>query len=136
MAAQKAEAAELAQLRRDNKRLKEEVEVLRKASAFLGIIYGCHIARTSRWISLSVGVFRASESLWNSLAAATVDTLPRVVRSLLADADIRSDPSPRPEQSGVVEAQENVSLAERKQDVRIQQGDTTVRELYQDASNS
>ena len=31
---QRAEAAELAQLRRDNKRLKEEVEVLRKASAF------------------------------------------------------------------------------------------------------
>ena len=31
---QQAEAAELAQLRRDNKRLKEEVEVLRKASAF------------------------------------------------------------------------------------------------------
>jgi transposase-like protein len=34
IATQKAEAAELAQLRRDNKRLKEEVEVLRKASAF------------------------------------------------------------------------------------------------------
>ena len=32
-AAQKAEAAELVQLRRDNKRLTEEVEVLRKASA-------------------------------------------------------------------------------------------------------
>ena len=32
-AAQKAEAAELVQLRRDNKRLAEEVEVLRKASA-------------------------------------------------------------------------------------------------------
>jgi transposase-like protein len=32
---QQAEAVELAQLRRDNKRLKEEVEVLRKASAFL-----------------------------------------------------------------------------------------------------
>ena len=31
---QKAEAAELVQLRRDNKRLTEEVEVLRKASAF------------------------------------------------------------------------------------------------------
>jgi transposase-like protein len=31
---QQTEAAELAQLRRDNKRLKEEVEVLRKASAF------------------------------------------------------------------------------------------------------
>ena len=31
---QKAEAAELAQLRRDNKRLREEVEVMRKASAF------------------------------------------------------------------------------------------------------
>ena len=31
-AAQKAEAAELVQLRRDNKRLTEEVEVLRKAS--------------------------------------------------------------------------------------------------------
>ena len=30
IAARKAEAAELAQLRRDNKRLKEEVEVLRK----------------------------------------------------------------------------------------------------------
>ena len=34
-AAQKAEAAELVQLRRDTKRLTEEVEVLRKASAFL-----------------------------------------------------------------------------------------------------
>ena len=34
IATQKAEAAELAQLRRDNKRLEEEVEVLRKASAF------------------------------------------------------------------------------------------------------
>ena len=33
-AAQKAEAAELVQLRRDNKRLTEEVEILRKASAF------------------------------------------------------------------------------------------------------
>ena len=42
----------------------------------------------------------------------------------------------RPEQSGVVEAQENVSLAERIQDVGIEEGDTTVRELYQDASNS
>ena len=34
IATQKAEAAELAQLRWDNKRLTEEVEVLRKASAF------------------------------------------------------------------------------------------------------
>ena len=34
IAAQRAETAELTQLRRDNKRLKEEVEVLRKASAF------------------------------------------------------------------------------------------------------
>ena len=34
IAAQRGEAAELSQLRRDNKRLKEEVEVLRKASAF------------------------------------------------------------------------------------------------------
>jgi transposase-like protein len=34
IATQKAEVAELTQLRRDNKRLKEEVEVLRKASAF------------------------------------------------------------------------------------------------------
>jgi transposase len=34
IATQQAEAAELAQLRKDNKRLKEEVEVLRKASAF------------------------------------------------------------------------------------------------------
>lgn len=34
MERQRAEVAELAQLRRDNKRLKEEVEVLRKASAF------------------------------------------------------------------------------------------------------
>jgi len=31
----RAEAAELAQLRRDNKRLKEEVEVPREASVFL-----------------------------------------------------------------------------------------------------
>ncbi len=35
IATQQAATAELAQLRRDNKRLKEEVEVLRKASAFL-----------------------------------------------------------------------------------------------------
>ena len=42
----------------------------------------------------------------------------------------------RPEQSGVVEAQKDVPLAEGKQDVRIQQGDTTVRKLRQDASNS
>jgi transposase len=34
IASQKAEATELARLRRDNRRLKEEVEVLRKASAF------------------------------------------------------------------------------------------------------
>jgi len=34
VAQSKAEAAELAQLRRDNKRLKEENEVMRKASAF------------------------------------------------------------------------------------------------------
>lgn len=34
MRRQKADAAELAQLRRDNKRLKEEVEILQKASAF------------------------------------------------------------------------------------------------------
>ena len=34
IAARRGEAAELSQLRRDNKRLKEEVEVLRKASAF------------------------------------------------------------------------------------------------------
>ena len=33
LAQSKAEAAELAQLRRDNKRLKEEHEVIRKASA-------------------------------------------------------------------------------------------------------
>ncbi len=31
---QKSEAAELAELRRENRRLKEEVEVMRKASAF------------------------------------------------------------------------------------------------------
>ncbi len=31
---QKTEAAELAELRRENRRLKEEVEVMRKASAF------------------------------------------------------------------------------------------------------
>lgn len=31
---QKAEAAELAELRRENRRLKEEVEVMRKASTF------------------------------------------------------------------------------------------------------
>ena len=35
-AAQKAEAAELVQLRRDNKRLTEEVEVLRKAQVLVG----------------------------------------------------------------------------------------------------
>lgn len=34
LAQRKAEASELAQLRRDNKRLKEENEVMRKASAF------------------------------------------------------------------------------------------------------
>ena len=34
LARQKAEAAELARLRRENKRLEEEVEILRKAAAF------------------------------------------------------------------------------------------------------
>lgn len=34
IAAREAESAELAQLRKENKRLKEEVEVMRKASAF------------------------------------------------------------------------------------------------------
>ena len=34
LARQKAEQAELARLRRDNKRLEEEVEILRKAAAF------------------------------------------------------------------------------------------------------
>jgi transposase len=34
VARRKAEAAELQQLRRDNKRLQEENEILRKASAF------------------------------------------------------------------------------------------------------
>ena len=36
IATQKAAAAELAELRLENKKLKEEVEVLRKASAFFG----------------------------------------------------------------------------------------------------
>src|SRR4051812_47465009 len=36
LARQKAEAAELARLRRENKRLEEEVEILRKAAAFMG----------------------------------------------------------------------------------------------------
>lgn len=35
VAAREAESAELAHLRKENKRLKEEVEVMRKASAFL-----------------------------------------------------------------------------------------------------
>jgi transposase-like protein len=34
LARQKAEAAELARLRRENKRLEEEVEILKKAAAF------------------------------------------------------------------------------------------------------
>ena len=34
LARQKAEAAELARLRRENRRLEEEVEILRKAAAF------------------------------------------------------------------------------------------------------
>lgn len=37
---QQADAAELAQLRRDNKRLKDEVEILQKASAFFAARVG------------------------------------------------------------------------------------------------
>ena len=41
-----------------------------------------------------------------------------------------------PEQSGVMEALENISFAERKHGVGIQQRDTEVCELYHDVSNS
>ena len=61
-----------------------------------GVLGGLHALRSDALVKASHDgtVFLALESLWNSLAAATFDTLPRVVRSLLADADIRSDPSP------------------------------------------
>ena len=61
-----------------------------------GVLGGLHALRSDALVKASHDetVFRASESLWNSLAATTVDTLPRVVRSLLVDADIRSDRSP------------------------------------------
>ena len=61
-----------------------------------GVLGGLHALRSDALVKASHDgtVFRALESLWNSLAATTVDTLPRVVRSLLADANIRSDPSP------------------------------------------
>ena len=60
-----------------------------------GMLGGLHALRSDALVKASHDetVFHASESLWNSLAAATVDTLPRVLRSLLADADIRNDPS-------------------------------------------
>jgi transposase-like protein len=44
IATQKAEAAELTQLRRDNKRLKEKVEVLRKANATGERVTQCNYA--------------------------------------------------------------------------------------------
>ena len=60
-----------------------------------GVLGGLHALRSDALVKASHDetVFHASESLWNSLAAATVDTLPRVLRTLLADADIRDDPS-------------------------------------------
>lgn len=61
-----------------------------------GVLGGLHALRSDALVKASHDetVFHASESLWNSLAAATVDTLPRVLRALLADADIQNDPSP------------------------------------------
>lgn len=47
IATQRSEAAELAQLRRDNRWLKEEVEVLRKASAFFRSVGGEDMRRSS-----------------------------------------------------------------------------------------
>ena len=61
-----------------------------------GVLGGLHALRSDALVKASHDetVFHASESLWNGLAAATVDSLPRVVRSLLTDADIQSDPLP------------------------------------------
>ena len=42
----------------------------------------------------------------------------------------------RPEQTGVIEAQENVPLPEGKQDVRIEENDEPVGDVFQEASNS
>ena len=69
-----------------------------------GVLGGLHALRSDALVKAShdEAVFHASESLWNSLAAATVDTLPRVLRSLLADADIRNDPSPLLRIAGVL----------------------------------
>ena len=53
-AAQKAEAAELVQLRRDNKRLTEEVEVLRKASAFFAQWAAKGAVTVTGWCQLRV----------------------------------------------------------------------------------
>ena len=69
-----------------------------------GVLGGLHALRSDALVKAShdEAVFRASESLWNSLAAATVHTLPRVLRSLLADADIRNDPSPLLKIAGIL----------------------------------
>lgn len=69
-----------------------------------GVLGGLHALRSDALVKASHDetVFHASESLWNSLAAATVDTLPKVLRSLLADADIRNDPSPLLRIAGVL----------------------------------
>ena len=69
-----------------------------------GVLGGLHALRSDALVKSShdEAVFHASQSLWNSLAAATVDTLPRVLRSLLADTDIRNDPSPLLKIAGVL----------------------------------
>ena len=63
-----------------------------------GVLGGLHTLRSDALVKASHDetVFRASDSLWNSLAAASIDTLPRVVQSVFADPGIRSDPSPLP----------------------------------------
>ena len=69
-----------------------------------GVLGGLHTLRSDALVKASHDetAFRTSDSLWNSLAAASIDTLPRVVQSLFADPGGRSDPSPLPRLAGVL----------------------------------
>ena len=77
-----------------------------------GILGGLHKLRSDALVKAShdEAVFLSSDSLWEYLATATTDTLPRIVQSLLADPNVGTDPAALPRLASVLEECSNVDL--------------------------
>ena len=75
-----------------------------------GVLGGLHMLRSAALVQASHDgiVFRSSDSLWKSLPAATTDTLPRVVQSLLADANDEGEPAALPELARILAKSEQI----------------------------